>query len=94
MRKTPNAVNSREQGKEGGTKGGMYSLCRLPVAKIHNFWAHFDLLGLLYRPPFTDEDQIWCAIANLQYTLTCQISSRSVYTVTLIGSDTMKLVSS
>jgi len=45
------------------------------------FWASF--WGLLYRPPLTDEDQIWCAIANPRYTLTCQISSRSVYSVAL-----------
>jgi len=34
-------------------------------------------LGLLYRPPFTNEGQIWCAIADPWSTLTCQISSRS-----------------
>jgi len=40
--------------------------------------------GLLYRAPFTGfEDQIWCAIADPGYTLTCQISSRSVYSVAL-----------
>ena len=38
---------------------------------------------LLYRPPFTDEGQIWCAIADPSSTLTCQISSRSVYSVVL-----------
>ena len=37
------------------------------------------VFGLLYRPPFTDEGQIWCAIADPWYTLMCQISSRSVY---------------
>jgi len=42
----------------------MCLLCRLPVAKKPQFWAHFDILGLLYRPPFADEGQIWCAIAN------------------------------
>jgi len=47
------------------------------------FWANFDFWGLLYRPPFTDEGQIWCAIADPWYTLTCQISSRSVYSVAL-----------
>jgi len=68
----------------------MCSLCRLPVAKNHNF-GHiltFDFLGLLYRPPFTDEGQMWCAIAadpRYRPTLmpTCQISSRSVYSVAL-----------
>ena len=28
------------------------------------FWANFDFWGLLYRPPFTDEGQIWYAIAS------------------------------
>ena len=61
----------------------MCSLCRLPVAKNHNFWANFEFWGLLYRPPFTDAGQIWCAIADPRYTLKCQISSRSVYSVAL-----------
>ena len=47
------------------------------------FWANFDFLGVLYRPPLTDEGQIWCAIADPQYMLTCQISSGSVYSVAL-----------
>jgi len=47
------------------------------------FWANVDIWGLLYRPPFTDEGQIWCAIADPQYTLMYQISSRSVYSVAL-----------
>ena len=47
------------------------------------FWAHFDMLKLLYRPPFTDEGQMWCAIADPWYTLACQISSRSAYSVAL-----------
>jgi len=47
------------------------------------FWANFDFWGLLYRPPFTDEGQIWCAIADRRYTFMCQISSQSVYSVTL-----------
>ena len=62
----------------------MCSLCRLPVAKNYNFGQilkHF--WELLYRRPFTDEDQIWCAIADPRSTLTCQISSRSVYSVAL-----------
>jgi len=37
----------------------------------------------LYRPPFTDEGQIWCAVADPRCTLTCQILSRSVYSVAL-----------
>jgi len=47
------------------------------------FLANFDIFGLLYRPPFTDDGKIWCAIADPRYTLTCQTSSRSVYYVEL-----------
>ena len=47
------------------------------------FWANFDFCGLLYRPPLTDEGQIWYAIADPRCTLTCQISSGSVYSVAL-----------
>ena len=32
------------------------------------FWANFDFWGLLYRPPFTDEGQIWYATADPQCT--------------------------
>ena len=42
----------------------MCSLSRLPVAKNHNFGQILIFLGLLYQPPFTDESQIWCAIAD------------------------------
>jgi len=59
----------------------MCSLCRLPVAKNHNFGQLFDIWGLLYRTPFTDEGKIWCSGAETPLTLTCQISSRSVYSV-------------
>ena len=38
---------------------------------------------LLYRPPFTHEGQIWCALADPRCTRVCQISSRSVYSVAL-----------
>jgi len=58
----------------------MCSLCRLPVAKNHNF-LHF--WGLLYQPPFIDEGQIWCAIADPRYSFTCEILSRSVNSVVL-----------
>jgi len=34
------------------------------VAKNHNFGQILTLLGLLYRPPFTDQGQIWCARAD------------------------------
>jgi len=47
------------------------------------FWANFDFLGLLYQPPFTNEGQIWCIIADPRNMLTCQISSRLVYSVAL-----------
>jgi len=47
------------------------------LGKFLTFW------GLLYRPPFTDEGQMWRATADSRYTLTCQISSRSVYSVAL-----------
>ena len=61
----------------------MCSLCRLPMGKNHNFGKFWHFWGLLYRPPFTDEGQMWCAIADPQYKLTCQISSGSVYSVAL-----------
>ena len=63
----------------------MCSLCRLPVAKNHSFGPILTFLGLLYRPPFTDEGQIWCAIADPRYTCTCQISSRSSQFVPFFG---------
>jgi len=47
------------------------------------FLAHFDILGAPVPPPFTDEGQIWCAIADPRYTFTCEILSRSVYSVVL-----------
>jgi len=50
--------------------------------KKTQFWANFDFLGA-HRPPFTDQGQILCAIADPHYTLMCQISSRSVYSVAL-----------
>ena len=52
----------------------------------HNFGQilHFFLGGgLLYRPPFTYESQIWWAIADPQRTFTCQNLSRSVYSIAL-----------
>jgi len=47
------------------------------LGKFWHFW------GLLYRPPFTDEGQIWCSVADPRSTLTCEISSRSVSSVVL-----------
>ena len=57
-------------------------LCRLPVATNHSF-CNFDFWGLPFRPSFTDEGQMWCTIADPWCTLTCQSSSRSVYSVAL-----------
>jgi len=51
--------------------------------KHQNFGQILTFRGLLYRHPFTDEDQIWCATADPWCTLTYQISSRSVYSVAL-----------
>ena len=59
----------------------MCSLRRLPVAKKPQFWANFDVLGAPVPTPLTDEGQMWCAIADSWYTITSQISSRSVYSV-------------
>ena len=61
----------------------MCSLCRLPMGKNHNFGQLLTLWRLLYRPTFTNEGQIWCAIADPRCTFTCEISSRSVYSVVL-----------
>jgi len=54
-------------------------ICRLPVAKSDNFGQILTFLGLPCRPPFTDEGQIWCAIADSRSTLTRQISSECVH---------------
>ena len=51
----------------------MCSLRRFQWPK-NNFGQILTFWGLLYRPPFTDEGQIWCAIADSGYTLTCQVS--------------------
>ena len=59
----------------------MCSLCRLPVAKNHNFGQILNFGGLLYRLPFTDKGQVWCPEADRTTTLTCQISSESVHCV-------------
>ena len=45
------------------------------------FWAHFELWGLLYRLPFPDKGQIWYPEADRTSTLTCQISSEIVHCV-------------
>jgi len=61
----------------------MCSLCRLPVAKNHNFEQILSFGKLLYWPSFTDEGQMWCARVDSRSTLRCQISSRPVYFVVL-----------
>jgi len=61
----------------------MCSLCRPPVAKNHNLGQILTFWGLLYRAPITDEGQIRRAIADPRCTSTCEISSRSVYSVVL-----------
>ena len=43
--------------------------------QILTFW------GLLYRPPFTDEGQFWCARAESRSTLTGRISYECVHCV-------------
>ena len=63
----------------------MCSLCRLPVAKNHNFWQILTFWGLLYWPPFTDEGHIWCATSGPRSTLTCQISPECVHCVGFRG---------
>ena len=40
----------------------MFSLCRLPMAKNHNFRQIVTFLGA--PVPFTDDGQIWCPIAD------------------------------
>ena len=57
---------------------------------LGKFW---QFCGLLYRRPFTDEGQIWCAIADRRSTLTCQISPPSVQRVAPAGRKTSKLAS-
>jgi len=62
----------------------MCSLCRLPVAKNHYFGQIVTFLGAPVPTPFTDEGQIYCAIADPRCMFTCEISSsRSVYSVVL-----------
>ena len=61
----------------------VFIVCRFSVAKNHNFGHILTFCGLLYRPPLTDDGQIWCSIADPRYTLTCQISAGSLYSVAL-----------
>jgi len=57
-------------------------MCRLQVAKS-NFRQILTFWGASVPNPFTDEGQIWCAVANPWCTLKRQISLRSVYSVAL-----------
>jgi len=76
------STNYAVQRRDWQTKQeGQHPLTGQSGGQKPQFWANFDLWGLLYRPPFTDEGKIWCAIADPWYTLMCQISSRSVYSV-------------
>jgi len=61
----------------------MWSFCWLLVAKNLNFGQILTFGGLLYRRRFSDECQMWFARADPLSTLTHQISSWSVYFVTL-----------
>jgi len=66
----------------------MCSLCRLPVAKKHNFGQILTFGGLLYRTPFTDEGQILCAggdSGDPRYTLTYEMSCECVLCVGFRG---------
>jgi len=49
--------------------------------KKTQFWKNFDIGGTHAPMPVTDKGQIWCAGADPQSMLTCQISSRLVYSV-------------
>jgi len=46
--------------------------------KTHNF-ENFDILGAPVPTPFTDEGQIWCAIADPRSRITRKISSECVH---------------
>ena len=48
-------VLEQTQGLHLQAKFHLNALCRLPVAKNHNFWQILTFWGLLYRPPFTHE---------------------------------------
>ena len=65
----------------------MRSLCWLLVDKSHHFGQILTFGGSC---TFTAEGQIWCTRADPWYTLTGQISSGSVYSVTLWWRETPK----
>ena len=47
------------------------------------FWANFNFSGASVPTHFYRWGQIWCAIADQWYTITCQTSFGSVYSVAL-----------
>ena len=53
------------------------------MAHNHNFGKIWTFGRLLFRSLFTDEGQIWCAIADAQCMFTCQNLSLSVYSIAL-----------
>jgi len=74
---------------EGGNKerrGGRTLICQISSEFVHRvgfrwrkkqFWANFDIFGgSCTDPPFTNEGQVWCVIADPRCTFTCEISSR------------------
>jgi len=77
---------TRREGR-GGTMftGQISSECVYCIGfrwpKTTNFGQILIFLGLLCRPPFTDERQIWCATAGRRSTLIRQISSECVHCV-------------
>ena len=47
--------------------------------ECHNFGQILTFWGLLYRRPFTDEDQIWCATADPRSTHTRKVSCEFIH---------------
>jgi len=58
----------------------MCSLCRLPVVRKAQFWANW-ISGAPVPTPFYRWKPHLVCYSRPRYTLTCQISSRSVYSV-------------
>jgi len=74
-------MNATKEGRQGGDIEGLHGKFYVNLYIVSafggqkpQFLANFDFWGLLYRLPFSDEGQIWCAIADPRHTLTCQIS--------------------
>ena len=68
MRKIPNAVNTREQGKEGRERDveRLHAKFHLNVFIVSasngqkpQFWANFDIFGAPVPTPFTNDGEIW-----------------------------------